>query len=350
VANVHAVNYTYDVFKRVASVQVDSGTVMSYGYTEPKSSGGTADDGLLRTVGPLVITRDIANGLISGTTFSVTTGTVTHTVTEVYAYNPLGEVIHTTASVDGVVKFDEQLTRDYASNFAGSTNTGRVRIKNDTVQGTSTQWSFAYDASNRLSQAVVGATTRNYTYDANGNRQDGTTPVATYDSQDRLTSYAGVTYQYTPNGELARKGTRIGNPTFTYDLRGNLRASASVSGTSSYAIDPDGRRLGKLNQFGPVQQFVYGQGARPLAELAVDGTVKSIFVYGMRQYTPDFMVQGTTYYRIISDYLGSPRLIVNMADGTVAQQLDFDPSRRPWEVHAIAAVVFAQCGLLFRID
>ena len=36
------------------------------------------------------------------------------------------------------------------------------------------------------------------------------------------------------------------------------------------------------------------------------------------------MVQGGTTYRILSDHLGSVRLVVNTADGTVAQRIDYD--------------------------
>ena len=32
----------------------------------------------------------------------------------------------------------------------------------------------------------------------------------------------------------------------------------------------------------------------------------------------------TNTYRIISDHLGSVRLVVNVADGTVAQRIDYD--------------------------
>ena len=36
------------------------------------------------------------------------------------------------------------------------------------------------------------------------------------------------------------------------------------------------------------------------------------------------MIQGTTTYRVVTDQLGSPRLIVNTADGSVIQRMDYD--------------------------
>jgi len=39
---------------------------------------------------------------------------------------------------------------------------------------------------------------------------------------------------------------------------------------------------------------------------------------------PDYMVKGGVTYRIISDHLGSVRLVVNSADGSVIQRIDYD--------------------------
>jgi RHS repeat-associated protein len=38
----------------------------------------------------------------------------------------------------------------------------------------------------------------------------------------------------------------------------------------------------------------------------------------------DYMVQGSTTYRILSDHLGSVRLVVNTSTGSVAQRIDYD--------------------------
>jgi len=45
---------------------------------------------------------------------------------------------------------------------------------------------------------------------------------------------------------------------------------------------------------------------------------------GSKPNVPDYMVKGGVTYRIISDHLGSPRLVVNTADGTIAQRMDYD--------------------------
>jgi len=52
--------------------------------------------------------------------------------------------------------------------------------------------------------------------------------------------------------------------------------------------------------------------------------VVSRFVYGTKANVPDYMEKGGQTYRILSDHLGSVRLVVDASTGTVAQRLDYD--------------------------
>jgi len=52
--------------------------------------------------------------------------------------------------------------------------------------------------------------------------------------------------------------------------------------------------------------------------------VVSRLVYGTYFNVPDYMVKGGVTYRIVADHLGSPRLIVDVATGTVVQELRYD--------------------------
>jgi RHS repeat-associated protein len=47
-------------------------------------------------------------------------------------------------------------------------------------------------------------------------------------------------------------------------------------------------------------------------------------VYGTRVNVPEYMVQNGTTYRILTDHLGSPRLVLDASDGTVVQRMDYD--------------------------
>jgi len=41
-------------------------------------------------------------------------------------------------------------------------------------------------------------------------------------------------------------------------------------------------------------------------------------------HVPDDMVKGGVTYRIISDHLGSVRLVINTSDNSIAQRIDYD--------------------------
>jgi len=72
------------------------------------------------------------------------------------------------------------------------------------------------------------------------------------------------------------------------------------------------------------QGFLYQDDLRPVAELDASGNVISRFVYGEKPNVPEYFTKGGNTYRIITDHLGSPRLIINTADGTIAQRMDYD--------------------------
>lgn len=74
------------------------------------------------------------------------------------------------------------------------------------------------------------------------------------------------------------------------------------------------------------QGFLYENQLEPVAELDGNGNLVSRFVYcgcGAGSI-PQYMVKNGVTYRILSDHLGSPRLVVNTTDGTIAQRLDYD--------------------------
>uniref|UniRef100_UPI0018912309 hypothetical protein n=1 Tax=Pseudoalteromonas sp. PPB1 TaxID=2756136 RepID=UPI0018912309 len=76
------------------------------------------------------------------------------------------------------------------------------------LAGESQLETYLYDGLGRLSTATKGDTTQVYRYGVNGNRigidftqgDQTTTKSATFDEQDRLTSFAQCRYQYDVNG------------------------------------------------------------------------------------------------------------------------------------------------------
>jgi RHS repeat-associated protein len=172
-----------------------------------------------------------------------------------------------------------------------------------------------------------------YTYDANGNRLTGPvgTSTYTYDDQDRLLTQSSVLstqdFTYTANGELASKTDTSTNTstTYDYDAFGNLRSVTLPDGTQiEYVIDGQNRRVSKKVNNALAQGFLYDGQLRVVAELDGSGAVVSRFIYGSKVNVPDYMIKDRVTYRILSDHLGSPRLVINVTDGAIVQRIDYD--------------------------
>jgi len=61
-----------------------------------------------------------------------------------------------------------------------------------------------------------------------------------------------------------------------------------------------------------------------VAELNGSNNVVSVFVYGAKPHVPEYMVKAGATYKLVSDHVGSVRLVVNVATGAVVQRLDSD--------------------------
>ena len=188
-----------------------------------------------------------------------------------------------------------------------------------------------------VSSGWPGTTLVTYVYDVNGNRLTktlgaGPPPTsAVYDAQDRLLSDSTATYTYNANGQLATKTVGSDVTTYTYDNLGSLlRVQKTGSGAYdvTYTVDGAGRRI--LKKLGGVSKkaWIY-DGNRIIAEWDLPTGTVSKFVYVTKRNVPDVMIKTTTggvttTYRIISDHLGSVRMVVNLTTGAVDQQINYD--------------------------
>jgi len=275
-------------------------TAISYAYDA---------DGLLTGAGAETLTRDAASGLPVGTSLGA--------VTTSSAYNEFGELSAFSSSAPFAVSY----TRD---------KLGRIVQKVETIEGVTTTYDYVYDLAGRLTGVSEnGVAVSVYGYDSNGNRINGYNKaggiLAYYDAQDRLTSWNGTSYTYTANGELASKTDAAGTTSYVYDVLGNLMHVSLPGGTAiDYIVDGRNRRIGKMVNGALVQGFLYKDQLNPVAELDGQGNIVSRFVYGSKANVPDYMIKGGVTYRIISDHLGSPRLVINTTDNTIAQRMDYD--------------------------
>jgi RHS repeat-associated protein len=174
-----------------------------------------------------------------------------------------------------------------------------------------------------------GAVTGSYSYDANGNRTSYSgilgSASGTYDAQDRMLAYGGATYAYSANGELTSKTDASGTTHHSYDVLGNLRQVVLPDGKMiEYVIDGQNRRIGKKVNGALVKSWIYEDQLRPAAELDGSGNVVARFIYGSKINVPEYVVKGNDKFRIITDQLGSPRIVINCNTGDIAEKIDYD--------------------------
>jgi YD repeat-containing protein len=107
---------------------------------------------------------------------------------------------------------------------------------------------------------------------------------------------------------------------YVYDVLGNLLSVSLADGRYlEYLVDAMGRRVGKKVDGVLVQQWLYRDALKPIAELDGTGHLVKQFFYGTSGIVPEFMTIGTSIYRIISDQLGSPRMVMDIIRGSAAR-------------------------------
>ncbi|WP_434046546.1 MULTISPECIES: DNRLRE domain-containing protein [Sorangium] len=300
------VQWTYNNDFRVESESINGGAAVSFGYD---------DDGLLEQAGDLALFRDPLNGLYTGSSVGVVSDTVTP--------DAYGAVAAYVAQVNGSTMYQVTYTPDAL---------GRIENLTETIQGETHAYSYVYDLVGRLTDVYRdNVLTAHYDYDANGNRtartSSGGTEGGAYDDRDRLLSYGAKTYEMSPAGDLTSVTDTVTGQTttFTYDARGNLRhVTLGTDDEFEYVVDGRNHRIWKKKNGALVQGFLYRDDLRPAAEIDATGTVVAQFVYGRKRNVPDLILKGGATYRVLTDHLGSPRLVVNTANGAVAQRMDYD--------------------------
>jgi RHS repeat-associated protein len=298
-----SVNWDYDNAFRVVSESVGGGATVPFTYD---------DDDLLIGAGDLAITRNALNGLAESTALGL--------VSDTWTYSSFGEVAGNAVTANAVEVYAVSYTRDAL---------GRITQKVETVEGITDTYDYEYDLRGQLIEVQKNSVVvESYAYDDNGNRSSATVygnPIAaTYDDQDRLLTYGGTAYTYTPAGRLLTR-TDPGDlvTTYDYDVVGNLRGVTLPDATEiSYGLDGPDRRVQRSVDGTITHRWLY-DGILPVAELDELGNVVAQFVYA-GGHVPALMIKGGVHYRIVTDQVGSVRLVINASTGAIVQRIDYD--------------------------
>jgi RHS repeat-associated protein len=235
-----------------------------------------------------------------------------------FARNGHGEVDHRDAKVGAITLFvADVLERD---------PTGRVISRNEEVAGDLHTYDYAYDAVGRLTDVSMdGTPSSHYEYDDNGNRLSRNAEAYTYDAQDRLLSAGDTLYTYDADGALYTRSLGTSTTEYRYDMAGNLLGVTLQSGDRiGYIVDAASRRVGRTRNGVVTHRWLYGADFGPAAEVDASGQIVSRFVYGTRSWVPVYVIKGAFTYALVTDAVGTVRLVVDTATGAIAQRLDYD--------------------------
>ena len=141
--------------------------------------------------------------------------------------------------------------------------------------------------------------------------------------------YSGKGYNYNLNGDLDYKGLPTGEVSeiseyFQYDVFGNL---SQYNGRTniSYEVDPFLRRLGKKVNGVLKQRYVYNPEGQLIGELEGTNKLVKTFVYATKGHAPDYYIDASNNkFRIITDHLGSVRVLIAVNSGRVTKIMEHD--------------------------
>ncbi|MEO8136183.1 MAG: RHS repeat-associated core domain-containing protein, partial [Betaproteobacteria bacterium] len=320
--------WTYDNDFRVITQSVNGANTVNYTYDA---------DSLLTQAGTLALSRNPQNGLLAGSSLD--------SVTDSWSYNTHAEPTDYQVTAGGNPVYRTQLTRDAL---------GRITQKVETINGVTDTYAYTYDAAGRLVTANKNAAPIGYTYDSNSNRTAYTGPLgnvasATYDAQDRIVQYGSTAYSYNNAGDLVTRTQGSNVTQYTYDEFGNLTRAVLPGGMQiDYIIDGMNRRVGKKINGTLVKRWLYDGALRIVAELDGGGALLSRFVYATKINVPEYVVKGGTTYRLVTDYLGSPRLLVDAASGAIAGTMNHDEYGRITQDTLSSLVPFGYAGGMYE--
>jgi RHS repeat-associated protein len=217
-----------------ASVKVTAGAgSAALTWTPPSAAGGSALTGYTITAAPGGATATAGPYAAGATVAGLTPGTAyTFTIT---ASNGVGS--STTAATSAVTPDNETTwSYDQAGNTIGTETDGLTTAN-------------TYNADEQLTQAVTGASTTSYGYDADGD----------------LTTAGGETYGYDGAGQMNKAVTPAGTFSYSYDSQGDLSATdlngSLIQGT---VWDTNDTLPTAAEDTGPtgatVNDYVYGEG------------------------------------------------------------------------------------------
>jgi RHS repeat-associated protein len=297
------VSLVLDAMGRTTSQSVD-GTDLSFGYDAA---------GLLTGIGDLSLERDPTSGLPIRARVGSTETT--------WSYDADGSPTRSTTTVGGALVLDQRFERDALR---------RITAITETRGGRQPTWTaYGYDPAGRLATVRRdGTLVEQDRYDPAGNRISVTTSAGTlaavYDDRDRLETWGSVRYAYRPDGTLASRTDGAAVTAYVFDDFGALTAVTLPDGRKiGYFVDGAGRRVGRSVDGRLAAGYLYRPDGRVVGGLDGSGALIASFAYDDRDHLALIERDGRAY-RVVTDQLGSPLLVLDASTGQVVESLAYD--------------------------
>lgn len=302
-------------------------------------------DGLVTSVGPLQIERS-SN---AGVPVALRLGGLTTT----RSYDDAGRLVkhETRFGKLAHVFFGEEIERD---------SFGRVTRIIESAQGRTRLIEYAYNEARRLETATVdGQVTLRLSYDKNGNiiklDRMGRVMQLDVDAADRLVGVAGQPTSHDECGNFTGIGEDGAVRSYRFDGLGRFVASSDAHHEVTHVLDAIGRPI-RINGAGSPTRLLW-DGDRLAATLDERGGVDIRFIDSGNGACPEALSRNGTDYMLVTDHLGSVRVVVDANDGRAVQTLDYDALGRPvvnsapgWQPFGFAGGLHETVGGLVRFQ
>lgn len=305
---------TYSLYSTYNSDHLKSQESLLMGITNWSVPYSYDNDGFLIGAADLGIVRESSLGLVGSVSLD--------DISEEYTYSTnYGELSAVESKHLTTMLYKEEITRD---------NLGRINSMTETYGlNPSTVKSFTYDSTGRLISVQKNSLPHaNYTYDSNSNRTSGTvnsvTTTASYDGEDQLLTFGTKSFTYNLNGEVATMADGSSTTAYTYDVFGNFKSVVLPTKTINYKVDAHNRRMVKLDGVNVVEYYILNSDNQIIGIADNSGIFQKGFVYGTKSHVPDYMIMGGDKFKIVTNHLGSPVVVVNSSTGAIAQEIHYD--------------------------
>jgi len=328
------INQAYNNYFNLASLTY-AGQTTTFGYD---------NDGLLTNINTgnaYTITRSGQNGLPTALNNSV--------LQQARSYNNYGEATTVNTTINSQSTYNYTLTYN---------DLGKISAKQETLDtGTVNNYIYSYDDRRRLNTVTKNGTIiENYIYDENGNRTSQTNTArgiinqsASYNLGDQLISNGATTYDYDEDGYLKEKVTTGGTTTYQYSSQGRLLEVIAPTKTITYKHNAIGNRVEKKVDGVIAEKYLWLDKTTLLAIYDKDDVLVQRYQYTDGNTPNSFTQAGQTYY-IVTDHLGSPRVITD-SSGAIIKKLDYDSFGNIISDSAPAFTIpFGFAGGLYDID